>query len=128
MIVTGANQTALVRALEMTNEKFGGNLIFREIEQIGPTRNRFTLTVKSSKDQGARIGHPDYRTGKQRRIKAACWHVHGQFFDNLFSLRPDAVIRTGDKKINAQSGNWSDWNIGSWAQPMLYSDACHCDE
>ena len=116
---TNATSHELQQALELTNRNFNDNVKFKRIEQTG-SRVTFTLTVKSSKDKGGRLSH----TG--RRIAAACWHVHGEFFDNLLAIQPEAWIKTGQKKIDANGGNWEDWNIGSNYQPMYYSQACEC--
>ena len=35
------------------------------------------------------------------------------------------VVSLG-KKINRETGNWEDWNIGSIAFPLMYSEACDC--
>lgn len=83
----------------------------------------FTLTVESSREKGARRGH------QGQRVSAACWHAHGDFFDALFSINPDAVIVSmGTQTITKQDGNWQDRNIGSQMQPLYYSEACDCHE
>ena len=111
----------LEAALEGTNAKFEGNIIFNRFEQKD---NRFvvTLTVKSSTKPGARRG----QTG--RRISAACWHVYGTFFDEVIKFNSDVVITSMGKKISLGYGNWEDKNIGSIARPMMYSDSCDCKE
>lgn len=135
MIVTGATIDQLSQALQMVNSTpqdttvpYNGNITFRSIEPISKNRVRFTLTVKDSKGPGGRLGFPDYQTGKQRSVKAACWHAHGDFFDALFTVAPSAVVRTAGNKITKGAGNWEDRNIGSMMHPLLYSEACHCDE
>ena len=112
----------LQKALELTNKDYKNNIKFKRLDF--PI---FTLTVKSTADDttGYRIGH----TG--RKVSAACWHVHGDFFDNLFSINPTAYIitssGTGTMKITKNNGNnWIDINIGSIACPMMYSNACDC--
>ena len=82
---------------------------------------RFTLRVNSSKGPGAKRGFSG------RRTVSACWHVHGNFFDRLFRICPDAIILAGNQKITAQAGNWQDRNIGSTFQPLMYSESCECD-
>lgn len=109
------------KALDQTNQEFEDNIIFKRFEFIGNTRdgiekNRVTLTVKSSRDKGGRRGF----TG--RRVAAACWHVHGTFFDNL----PDGTeIEANGDKLHA-GDRWVDRNIGSLYNPLYYSEACDC--
>ena len=110
----------LEKALVMVNKKYHKNVCFKNIEQSGRMVT-FTLRVNNSRDKGARISHSG------RHIPAACWHVHGDFFESLFKIKPEAVIVSqGNKKITKDSGNWQDWNIGSIIYPMFYSEACEC--
>lgn len=137
MIVKNVTITQLEQALSRVNEKYNGNVCWKRVPEYirySSTRLRFTLTVKDSRGPGTRIG----RTG--RRIRAACWHVHGDFFDTLLDIEPRAVISTGRRVIDGQAttiyknadggiiGNWQDWNIGSYYYPFYYSDACRCNE
>lgn len=72
---------------------------------------------------GARI------SSSGRRIAAACWHVHGDFFDALLKIQPNAVIVTRGGPgavIDKNGGNWQDCNIGSRMSPMMFSEACEC--
>jgi len=116
------NKEDLIKALELTNKDYDNNIKFKRLDF--PT---FTLTVKSTADntRGYRRGH----TG--RKVAAACWHVHGDFFDNLFSINPSAYIivssGTGTKRIDINGGNWEDRNIGSLYSPLMYSEACDCN-
>lgn len=118
---TTATVNQLERALNHVNTKFNGNIRFKRGPE-GKSQNRrsFTLTVKHSRLPGGRIGH----TG--RRVSAACWHVHGEFFEYLFN---DGItlIKAGSKVMKGHADNWQDWNIGSIYQPMYYSGACDCD-
>lgn len=117
------------------HKKYINNLKFkRKPEAISGNAQRFTLTIVDSHKAGGRLGQPHSswttRTGKpykQRHIAAACWHAHGDFFDALFAIRPEAMIRAGDKLITQYQGNWQDWNIGSQLEPFYYSEACKCD-
>lgn len=117
---TTATIKQLNEALAHVNTLFDNNVVFKtDPEQISKNRTKFTLTVKDSKNAGGRIGH----TG--RRVKAACWHVHGEFFDFLFNDGVD-YIKAGPTVMRESSDNWQDWNIGSMVQPMYYSEACDC--
>jgi hypothetical protein len=119
-MTTNANIQQLNEALDAVNKDFADNIVFKRLEQISSNRARFTLTVKNSREPGGRIGY------EGRRVAAVCWHVHGQFFDSLLEINPEAVILAGKKKISAEGGNWQDWNIGSILKPMYCSEACDC--
>ena len=117
---TNATIPELNQALSQVNNTFEDNIRFKRIEQSG-SKVLFTLTVVNSRLPGGRLSH----TG--RRIAAACWHVHGHFFDCLFKINPGAWVKSLDKTITKNAGNWQDWQIGSQARPVMYSDACECD-
>lgn len=127
--VKNATREQMELALLETNKAFDDNLAWKDIKPTG-RQLQFTLTVKDSKGTGARLGRPDYfndGNGKQRRIKAACWHAHGEFFEALFKIAPDSEVTARGNKINAQEGNWNDWNIGSVIYPFYHSEACMCE-
>jgi len=110
----------LESALHKVNEKYDGNIRFKTLEA-----NSFTLTVKSSRGPGARRGVAG------RRIAAACWHVHGDFFDALFEVAPEAVVISGylpkgRHRITIDGGNWQDWQAGSLYHPAYASELCEC--
>lgn len=109
----------LEKALKILNKSYDNNIVFKRLEPVG-RQVLFTLTVKSSKGKGGRIGM------NGRRIAAACWHVHGNLFDILIGLNPKAIITSCKSTISASGGNWRDSNIGSMMQPLMFSDACEC--
>jgi hypothetical protein len=119
VIIRNAAKWQIEKALEETNKSFKGNVTFNRFEAKGKNFS-VTLKVKSSKGPGARIGF----TG--RAMVAACWHVHGNFFDHLFEISPRAIVVSNGDKITQTHGNWIDRNIGSRMNPLMYSDACHC--
>ena len=119
MKAKNTNNAAMEAALAIVNGKYAGNITWNRFDN-GRTIN-FTLTVKSSKAPGGRLGPSG------RRVAAACWHVHGDFFDALFEVCPDAVIVSMGKKITKDEGNWQDQNIGSAYLPFMYSEACDCN-
>jgi len=134
MIVSECTAKDLQAALRVTNKQYKGNVEFNRLPEAQGNRLRFTLRVKDSKKPGHRLGFPDYTTGKQRRMVNACWHVHGDFFDNLLDINPDAIIKTGAGNKNQiyskggeVYGHWEDFNIGSQARPLFFSEACECD-
>tara|TARA_Y100000310_G_C20430071_1_gene691039 strand:- start:386 stop:760 length:375 start_codon:yes stop_codon:yes gene_type:complete len=123
MIITGATREELETALVGVNAQYGDNVTWNNLEALSATRHRVTLRVHSSSGPGHRLGqnvHP--ATGNRRRMTAACWHVHGTFFD---SLPVGTVIRAGGKAISP-GDPWEDRNIGSMMYPLLYSEACDC--
>jgi len=130
----------LQAALDIINRKYQDNVEFKSLEQKGK-QIQFTLRVKSSQGPGHRLGFPvkNYRTGKitQKRMAFACWHVHGDFFDALFKVNPQAAVFSGmsslanpgsQQWITINGVNWQDKNIGSQMQPLYFSEACECDE
>lgn len=110
----------LNRALDTVNEKYGDNIEYKSGPEYRGNRILFTLKVKNSRGPGARI------SPHGRRLPAACWHIHGDFFDALFSINPKAEIKAMQKTINIEGGNWEDSNIGSQVQSMRFSEACNC--
>jgi len=115
-MLTNATIQQLNEALSKVNEKYNGNISFRDIEQ--KTKNRVKFTLKAvSKKPGARISH----TG--RNLPSASWHVHGEFFDQLFAIDSNIYILSMGKRIDINGGNWEDRNIGSLAQPMYFSES-----
>ena len=112
---TSATIQQLELALKTVNKKHGYKLEFNRIEQM--TRNRVVFTLKSpSKIKGARTSHSG------RNLPKASWHAHGNFFDELFKVNPEAVVYSRTNKITANDGNWVDFGIGSLYQPMQMSE------
>lgn len=143
MIARNCTRENLVEALAIINkpivintgyygnriDSYDGNVVFKRCDAKGKGFI-FTLTVKDSKRPGAR------RSDSGRRIAAACWHVHGRFFEALFSVAPDAKIFSSFYKrqatgqdhgwITKEHGNWEDGQIGSACNPIMMSEACDC--
>ena len=117
---TTATLEQLQQALDHVNTLYAGNVVFKDTKQLSPKRVQFTLTVKASKAPGSR------RSPGGRRISAACWHVHGHFFDSLWSLNPSALILAGTLRMTGKQDNWQDRNIGSQYRPCYFSEACDC--
>lgn len=123
---TTASTEDLHNALEIINKKYEGNVEFNNFQPNGK-RVSFTLKVKDSKEPGHRLGMFVTSKGNHLRMVSACWHVHGDFFDALFSVNPSATVTTAGKTITRHGGNWQDWNIGSIMNPLYYSEACDCN-
>ena len=89
-MITNATTDQLRQALDEVNKLYDGNVIFnRQPEPVG-SRIRFTLRVKDSKKPGDRRSH------QGRRMSSACWHVHRDFFDELFKVNPESYVVAGD--------------------------------
>lgn len=126
---TTATREELERALEIVNKKYGGNIIFNRMPEKRGSRTAFTIKVKSSKGPGHRRGF--IHNGEEgKRLASACWHAHGDLFDAIFKVNPEAVVivggPNGKSKITASRGNWQDRNIGSMVYPIYFSEACDC--
>lgn len=121
-------------ALNRANEKYDGNLMFNDgVYQKGRGYS-VRLNVRSSYGPGARLGRPTGPEGKQRRIRAACWHAYRDYLRELFNLDPDAVVTTGMARYEGAHGfelkfpATYDQNAGSIMQPVAYGDLCACDK
>src|SRR5512137_1194681 len=93
----------LEKALTIINKKYARNIRFYDTFNKGRAIH-FRLKVHDSKGPGAARSAIGNRTG------SGCWHVHGDFFDSLLKVSPEAVIRTAKAKIDRHGGNWEDWN------------------
>lgn len=121
MLVRHVTSDQLYKALRKTNESYDGNIVFKRSPEKFGMRIRFTLTVNSTSKPGHRLGF------QGQKVSAACWHVHGKFFDNLFAINPDAEILSNGQKITASHGNWVDRNLGVIDKPVFYSKLCECN-
>jgi len=130
----------LQKALVIINQKYEENIKFKRLDVVAKNGKtcQFTLTVIDSKKPGHRRGFPKIE-GKEnpfryvavaegKRMAAACWHAHGDFFDALIGINKQAIIvsRSVDTVIDRNGGNWQDKNIGSMMFPLYYSEACDC--
>uniref|UniRef100_A0A6M3KX43 Uncharacterized protein n=1 Tax=viral metagenome TaxID=1070528 RepID=A0A6M3KX43_9ZZZZ len=136
MLIKNTSITELTEALVKVNEKYEGNVKFREIEakNTAGTRFRLTLQVVDAKGPGHRKGftHPwTTRSGKPykaKRLIYACWHVHGDYFDCLFDINPKVEIRVGRQGTiyRNKTDNWEDFDMGSIMYPVKLSELCDC--
>jgi hypothetical protein len=115
------------RALSILNKKYKGNITLIEMENanLKKTAFRFRLSVKDSRKPGGRLGFMRLKNGERKHICSACWHVHGDFWDILFSINPETRV-WAHKWITKEKGNWEDRQIGSMMDPLMYSEACDC--
>ena len=127
MIAKNVTMEDLQKALASVNSRYQGNIKFKTLEHKG-NRISFTLTVIDSKAPGHR------RTPSGKRLAAACFHVHGHLFEELFRISPEAGILSSGSLANPQKpkwitkagGNWQDWQMGGYP-PMMVSRACDCN-
>jgi hypothetical protein len=114
-------------ALAVVNARYDGNINFKTLEPKGK-RISFTLTVLSTTiGKGkAKVTLPGVSIKRGKRIAAACWHVHGDFFEALFKVCPGAEISALGKVITKDGGNWQDWNTGSLMDRVPASACCEC--
>ena len=110
---TTATKEQVLQAIEIVNNREGYQISLNRADQ----KNKwFNFTLKSpSKVLGAKVSP----TG--RNLPKAGWHAHGYIFDEIFGLNPDAVIWSYGKKIDVNSGNWQDIQMGSLRRPCWAS-------
>ena len=127
MTIRNCTREGLEGSLKNINsQKYDHNIVFRDIEDVSTSRStkfKVRLTVKSSKGRGAA-----YNPITGRHVATACWHVHGDFFETLFTYCPDAVVDSAGGRITNTAGNWIDRNIGSIMYPLMHSEYCKCSE
>ena len=128
MIISNVSGENLSETLSIVSKQYDNNVIWNNYERLNTkgTRFRVTLRVVDTHGKGARLGQSLTSRGNRRHIINACWHVHGHFFESLLKINPNAVIKTGMATITKQGGNWTDTNIGSMMEPLMYSEACEC--
>lgn len=119
MRAKNCTQSDLELALRAVNSQYNGNITWNRFERKG-RQFHFTLRCRSSKELGHRRGYSG------TRLISACWHVHGNFFEHLFSLNPETKVLSQGRWITKANGNWQDRNIGSTLRPWYFSEACDC--
>jgi len=76
----------------------------------------------------------DWASGSAyRNSRFACWHVHGDFFNALFHINPDAVVYSQGRRITKHEGNWVDYGRACWDSQnrevvmVKVSESCKCE-
>ena len=116
MKVKNITTNQLKTALNMVNIKHGYKLIFNRFPEKKGNFLHFTIKSEESGISGARTSHSG------RNLISASWHAHGYLFEEILAIEPTAIIKSLDKTIDINGGNWQDSNIGSQMRPMLFSD------
>ena len=117
----------LYLALHITNKQYAQNIAWkREPELIGK-HYAFTLTVHDSANPGSR------RAASGRRISAACWHAHRDFFRALFKHDPEGTVTSTQARYTSSANfehHFEDTGTQSISNHpfILYRDACDCQE
>lgn len=128
MQIRNVTENDLHYALLVLNKRYENNISFRRLEKR-KTYFICTLRVKDSRGPGAKLGFSFRKDGERRRTPAACWHVHGHFFDLLLNLSPNAKIKALRKVIEKVDGkvigNWEDISCSSQSG-LVMSELCHC--
>ena len=125
--IRNVTREQIVQALEETNKSFGGNVRFERFDEVNKKRAKYqvTLRVINSRGPGSKLGY------NERRTNAACWHVHGTFFEKIIEINQDAVIISrglkGNTVIDKDGGNWQDVQFGPDFNPTYASEMCECD-
>ena len=110
----------LEEALRRVNEKYNRQVCWNRVPNKTNKGIHFTLKVKTNRSEG----HSISQLG--RHISSACWHVHGDFFDCLFEVEPEARVFALGREITKHYGNWQDFNRGSLMNPKYASEMCEC--
>lgn len=129
MIARNVTHGELTQAMEDVNGPdytYGGNLRFKNGPTILGRRFRFTLTVNDSSGEGGR------RSNTGRKIAAACWHAHRDFFRALYAINPKASIKSAlaeyfdAEDFEENFEETGDRDIGSIMVPQIVREACEC--
>lgn len=66
-----------------------------KVEHLRPSGSGYNFVIRRRTQMWTRLGRYKNHDGSQRKIPGAvCWHGHYEFMLELFTLKPDARIRT----------------------------------
>ena len=116
MKVKGVTVQQLNEALEAVNQEQGYKLIWNRSPERQGNFLVFTIRSETSKIAGAKVSFSG------RNSPSASWHSHGYLFDAIFEICPEAIIKSLDKTITIDEGNWEDYNVGSRMCPQYASE------
>lgn len=115
MRISNVCKNDLQEAMRRTDRTFGNNL---EFWRLSSRNNNDTLwnvriCVCRKDGKGAKRLYPTRASENnfyQAPMMWACWHSHGEFFNNLLIVQPKARIRTGlwytDNSNSITKDNW----------------------
>ena len=106
----------LEQAVSDVNIIYDYKLMFNRYPERKGNYLHFTIKSEKSGIKGARL------SWSGRKLTAASWHAHGYLFDAILDIEPKALIKSLDKTIDINGGNWQDWNCGSIMQPIYMSE------
>lgn len=111
---TTAKRATVLQAIDEINREHKYEIELNRDDHNGKWFN-FTIKSKRSGIPGSRTSHSG------RRLVSASWHAHGYLFDKILEIEPQAVIKSLNKTIDINGGNWEDMNIGSAYSPLMMS-------
>lgn len=125
------SESQLESALEAVNQLFDNNVTMQitcKFTSSGAPLLSVKLGVVDSRAKGGR-----YNPNSNRYIAAACWHVFGEFLDQLEEIcNDDGIVVLSNPKtfkddpVHPKDHGWRDWNIGSIYQRLMFSESCEC--
>ncbi len=109
---------------------YGGNLTVeaetKSTNRKGVSTYRVKIGVQDSRGPGSRT------SWSGRHGPWACWHAFRDYFREVFSRDPDAVVITALARYNGSEGFEREYprtayrNIGSEVRPAYMPDMCDC--
>ena len=141
----GVTREQLETAMAEVNVKYNGNITFERCDfdhtrRDGREEWNVTLKTRDSKAYGSarsvRLSgwEPNNQRGG-RRIPKACWHAHGNFFDALGRLAPEAEMiglsghassPDGKRRCLIREHGWADPYVHNAFSGQYASEMCDC--
>ena len=128
MTITGATKAEIFCALgSINNNIYDNNIETQSLDCLNKKGTRWKIRLKSKdcNKAGSRHRLCTRLDGEYRRTASACWHTHGNFFEELLKMS-DCKIYTGGNKVTRSGGNWNDWKYGSMMNTLYMSEMCEC--
>jgi hypothetical protein len=122
MYIVGATETAIVEAVEIAGNKFGGNLIY-EVTQSPMGGYNLSVHVRENTGPGHRLAHPAVHGGRPVQLHSVCWHVWYWIFRHLPA---DAYIKKDDIFYKVADQKYPVWTEDRGGVPILITELCEC--
>ncbi len=122
MKIWGLNKPGLDMALLLTNVRYGDNVKFAREPQY--KRTHWIISLKT--EDAMKVGS---RRSKKKISNSACWHVHRDFYENIFKINPLARVSTftadykGEGAFRHKFTATGEKDLGNG---LLMKDACNC--